>query len=201
MTITDTLDHHATDTPTSTTAPATRTTRSLPAEDVLEQFRVRAQKADADNTYLDEDLAVLREIGYLAAAVPAEFGGWGLTLSEFATLQRRLATYAPATALAMTMHTYWIGIAAELERFGDTSCRWLFDEALAGRIIAAGHAEAGNDAPVVMSTTTRPRRRRLSVHGPQDVRLERTGMVGHGRARHRSLRPGGARDRARIRRS
>jgi alkylation response protein AidB-like acyl-CoA dehydrogenase len=126
---------------------------SLPADDVLEQFRVRAQRSDAENTYLHEDLAVLRDLGYLAAAVPAQFGGWGLNLAEFAALQRRLATFAPATALAMTMHTYWIGIAAELERFGDTSCRWMFDEAVAGRVVAAGHAEAGNDAPVVMSTT------------------------------------------------
>jgi alkylation response protein AidB-like acyl-CoA dehydrogenase len=53
----------------------------------------------------------------------------------------------------MTMHHYWIGIAVELERFGDPSCSWIFEEALAGRVIAAGHAEAGNDAPVVMSTT------------------------------------------------
>lgn len=140
-----------TDTLTRTTSAATPP--SLPTDDLLEEFRVRAGRADADNTYLHEDLAVLREIGYLTAAVPVEYGGWGLNLAQFATLQRRLATYAPATALAMTMHTYWIGLAAELERFGDTSCRWLFDEAMAGRIIAAGHAEAGNDAPVVMSTT------------------------------------------------
>lgn len=125
----------------------------LPADEVLEEFRARARRADVDNEYLHDDLAVLRDLGYLAAAVPVEFGGWGLRLDEFAVLQRRLATYAPATALSMTMHTYWIGIAAELERFGDTSCRWLFDEAVAGRVVAAGHAEAGNDAPVVMSTT------------------------------------------------
>ncbi len=147
MTITETPAQTLTGNDRTNTAP------SLPADGVLEQFRARAQRADADNTYLHDDLAVLRESGYLAAAVPTEFGGWGLDLAEFATLQRRLATYAPATALAMTMHTYWIGLAVELERFGDTSCRWLFDEALAGRIVAAGHAEAGNDAPVVMSTT------------------------------------------------
>jgi alkylation response protein AidB-like acyl-CoA dehydrogenase len=127
--------------------------RSLPPTSVLEQFRARAAIADAQNTYIDDDLAALREIGYLAAVVPQELGGWGLDLAEFSALQRQLARYAPATALAMTMHSYWVGIAVELERWGDTSCRFLFDEALAGRIIGAGHAEAGNDAPVVMSTT------------------------------------------------
>ena len=175
--------------------------RTLPADATLEQFRVRARRADADNTYIDEDLAVLSDLGYLAAAVPTEFGGWGLSLGEFAVLQRKLATYAPATALAMTMHTYWIGIAAELERFGDSSCRWMFDEALAGRIIAAGHAEAGNDAPVVMSTTTATRvaggyrfsgRKMFGSNGPVWSLL--------GRPRNRPVRSGGPGHRARLRR-
>jgi alkylation response protein AidB-like acyl-CoA dehydrogenase len=130
-----------------------RIRRSLPGESTLAAFRVRAREADEKNTYFHEDLAVLRSIGYLSATVPEEFGGWGLSLAEFAGMQRTLANYAPATALALTMHHYWIGIAVELERFGDTSCHWIFDEAVAGRIIAAGHAEIGNDAPVVMSTT------------------------------------------------
>ena len=131
----------------------TQPRRRLPDESTLAEFRARAQVADQQNDYFHDDFAVLRSIGYLAATVPEQFGGWGLSVAEFSRMQRTLATYAPATALAMTMHHYWIGIAVELERAGDSSCRWLFDEAVAGRVIAAGHAEAGNDAPVVMSTT------------------------------------------------
>ncbi|MET0909544.1 MAG: acyl-CoA dehydrogenase family protein [Ilumatobacteraceae bacterium] len=130
-----------------------RDRRTLPDEATLAEFRDRARQSDETNTYFHEDLAVLREIGYLAATVPVEFGGWGLDLGTFAQLQRRLAHYAPATALGMTMHHYWIGIAVELERFGDTSCRWILERAAAGDVFAAGHAEMGNDAPVVMSTT------------------------------------------------
>src|SRR5215212_726026 len=104
--------------------------RALPSASVLERFRARAAVADELNTYIDDDLAVLREIGYLAAVVPEEFGGWGLSLAEFSGLQRELARYAPATALAMTMHSYWVGIAVELERAGDRSCRFLFEEAV-----------------------------------------------------------------------
>lgn len=84
--------------------------------------------------------------------MPAHLGGWGLDLAEMAASQRRLARYAPATALALTMHSYWIGIAQEFERFGDTSLRWMIDAALAGEVIAAGHAERGNDIPVLLST-------------------------------------------------
>ena len=123
----------------------------LPA-DMLAGFRARAGDLDRRNAYFEEDLAELRAAGYLAAAVPEEMGGLGLDLAELAASQRRLARFAPATALAMTMHSYWIGIATELERAGDSSLRWILEAALAGDVFAAGHAEAGNDIPVLMST-------------------------------------------------
>ena len=52
----------------------------------------------------------------------------------------------------MTMHSYWVGIATELERAGDQSLRWMLEAAVAGEVFAAGHAEAGNDIPVLLST-------------------------------------------------
>jgi alkylation response protein AidB-like acyl-CoA dehydrogenase len=129
----------------------TITTTTLPS-DLLDGFRSRASELDRTNAYFDEDLEQLRACGYLAAAVPAELGGWGLGLDELVASQRRLARYAPATALAMSMHSYWIGIATELERTGDTSLRWILEAAVDGHVFAAGHAEAGNDIPVLLST-------------------------------------------------
>jgi alkylation response protein AidB-like acyl-CoA dehydrogenase len=128
-----------------------RPRRELPT-DMLERFRARAGDLDRTNTYFHEDLAELREFGYLAAAVPVHLGGWGLNVAELTASQRRLARYAPATALAMSMHSYWIGAAAELERAGDSSQRWILEAALDGEVLAAGHAEAGNDIPVLLST-------------------------------------------------
>jgi alkylation response protein AidB-like acyl-CoA dehydrogenase len=64
-----------------------------------------------------------------------------------------LAYYAPATALAVNMHLYWVGVAADLWRRGDTSLEWMLREAAAGEIFAAGHAETGNDIPVLLSAT------------------------------------------------
>jgi alkylation response protein AidB-like acyl-CoA dehydrogenase len=120
--------------------------------DLLERFRARAGELDRTNGYFADDLAELREIGYLAAAVPAHLGGWGFDLAQLAASQRRLARYAPATALAMSMHSYWIGAAAELEKAGDSSQRWILEAAVDGEVIAAGHAESGNDIPVLLST-------------------------------------------------
>src|SRR5688500_7736514 len=45
--------------------------RQLTTE-MLERFRARAGDLDRTNAYFEEDLAELRAIGYLAAAVPAE---------------------------------------------------------------------------------------------------------------------------------
>jgi alkylation response protein AidB-like acyl-CoA dehydrogenase len=138
-------------TDTLTTKTTRRRLSELPT-DLLERFRARAGELDATNSYFHEDLADLQELGYLAAAVPESLGGWGYDLAELAASQRRLARYAPATALAMTMHFYWTGIAAEYERAGDTSLRWMLTEAVDGAVFAAGHGEAGNDIPVLLSS-------------------------------------------------
>jgi alkylation response protein AidB-like acyl-CoA dehydrogenase len=51
------------------------------------------------------------------------------------------------------MHLYWVGVAADLWRRGDTSLEWMLRDAAAGEIFAAGHAESGNDVPVLLSTS------------------------------------------------
>ena len=79
-------------------------------------------------------------------------GGRGMTLAETARLQRTLAYHAPATALGINMHVYWIGVAADLWRSGDKTLEWMLREAMAGEVFAAGHSERGNDLPVLLST-------------------------------------------------
>jgi alkylation response protein AidB-like acyl-CoA dehydrogenase len=66
--------------------------------------------------------------------------------------QRRLGYYAHATALAMNMHLYWVGVAADLWRAGDRSLEWMLRGAVSGEVFAAGHAERGNDMPLFQST-------------------------------------------------
>jgi alkylation response protein AidB-like acyl-CoA dehydrogenase len=84
-------------------------------------------------------------------------GGHGLSLLQTCHEQRRLAYRAPATALAINMHLYWVGVAADLCRIGDTSLTWLLEEAAAGEVFAAGHGEVGNDLPGLLSTATAER--------------------------------------------
>ena len=85
--------------------------------------------------------------------MPKELGGFGMSLAQVSQEQRRLAYHAPATALGVNMHLYWTGVAADLWRAGDKSLEWLLREAAAGEVFAAGHAESGNDLPLLLSTT------------------------------------------------
>ena len=123
------------------------------SEEMLARFGARAGNYDQENRFFEEDFQELREAGYLLLPVPEEFGGGGMPLAQVCREQRRLAYSAPATALALNMHLYWVGVAADLWRRGDASLEWILREAAAGEVFAAGHAESGNDIPVLLSTT------------------------------------------------
>ena len=127
--------------------------RNVLSEELLGRCLERAPVYDRENRFFTEDFDELRKAGYLTVAVPRELGGLGLTLAEVCREQRRLGYYAPATALAVNMHIYWTGIAADLWRAGDKSMEWLLKAAAQGEVFAAGHAESGNDIPVLLSTT------------------------------------------------
>ena len=80
------------------------TPESVLTDEMLARFDERAPVYDRENRFFDEDFEELRASGYLSIALPPEFGGPGLTLAQVSKLQRRLAYYAPATAIAVNMH-------------------------------------------------------------------------------------------------
>ena len=141
--------NHATSSP--------RPVKPVLTEEMLARFASRAAAYDRENRFIDEDFEDLRTAKYLLLPLPTEFGGAGMTLAEVCREQRRLAYHAPATALAVNMHLYWLGVAADLWRRGDASLEWILREAAAGEIFAAGHAESGNDIPILLSTTSAER--------------------------------------------
>ena len=124
------------------------------SDELLGRLHGRAADYDRENRFFHEDLADLREAGYLRAAVPADLGGGGLTLDQAAHAQQRLAYWAPSTALATTMHLYWVGSAADRHRAGDTTLDWLLRDVVAGKVVAAGHGEPGNDTAIDDSRTS-----------------------------------------------
>jgi alkylation response protein AidB-like acyl-CoA dehydrogenase len=120
---------------------------------LLERIRSRAAGYDQSNAFFQEDLDELREAGYLKIFVAESDGGLGLGLEAAARLQRRLATAAPATALAINMHLVWTGVAYVLAARGDRSLDFVLQEAGAGELFAFGNSEAGNDSVLFDSLT------------------------------------------------
>lgn len=113
-------------------------------EDLLDRIRGRAAGYDAENTFFTEDLAELRAAGYLTPR----------PLLDALRDQRRLAAYAPATALAVNMHLVVTGIARVLAERGDDSLAWMLRDAEAGELFAFGNSEPGNDLVMWDSLTT-----------------------------------------------
>ncbi len=122
-------------------------------DDLLERIRERAPIHDRENTFPQQDLDELRAAGYLAILVPADRGGAGLGLAEAAILQQRLATAAPATALAINMHLVWTGVAKVFSDRGVPGLEFVQDGAVAGEVFAFGISEGGNDLVLFGSDT------------------------------------------------
>ncbi len=112
-------------------------------EDLLARIRSRAAGYDQDNAFFTEDLEELRAAGYLAPR----------SLLETADDQRRLAAYAPATALGINMHLVWTGVARVLAERGDHTLDWVLADAAAGELFAFGNSEGGNDLVLFDSLT------------------------------------------------
>ncbi|WP_167044074.1 acyl-CoA dehydrogenase family protein [Salinibacterium sp. ZJ454] len=113
------------------------------SEDLLHRLRERAPEYDRENRFFDEDLAELKDAGYLSPQ----------TLLETVRNQRLLARYAPATALGINMHHVVVGVARVLHDRGDTTLDWVLADAEAGELFAFGNSEAGNDQVMFDSRT------------------------------------------------
>ena len=123
------------------------------SDDLLARIHERATVHDQENTFPTDDLADLREAGYLAAFVPKEYGGAGLSLVEIATEQTRLAKAAPGTALGINMHQIIVGLGRHLVRNGNDRGELILRDAAAGELFGFGISEPGNDLVLFGSIT------------------------------------------------
>ena len=115
------------------------------SDELLGEIHSRAARYDAENTFPEEDYDQLRDAGYYAAFVPEEFGGSGLTLSEIAAEQTRLAKAAPGTALGINMHQIIVGLGRMLVDAGRSEGEQILRDAADGHLFGFGISEPGND--------------------------------------------------------
>ena len=127
---------------------------SILTDQLLERFRERAARYDSENSFAVQDFDELVSLGYLKALIPEDKGGLGWSVEQVALAQRRLATAAPATALAVNMHHVWASVARVLQARGDSRLQMVTDWIAQGEVMAFGISEPGNDSVLFDSKTS-----------------------------------------------
>ena len=112
------------------------------ATQLADEFRPRAAQYDRTGEFPTENYNRMREAGYLRALVPEELGGLGATLAEMSQAQRALARGCASTALAVNMHHFQVGTAADAWRKGGPTEPVLRRIANEGIVLASTGAEA-----------------------------------------------------------
>jgi len=82
------------------------------AEEIAAAIEARAEECDANDAFVAESYRLLAEQGLFKALVPVEFGGGGATISEVCQAIRRLGQSCGSTALAFSMHSHLVAVAA-----------------------------------------------------------------------------------------
>ncbi|WP_348935731.1 acyl-CoA dehydrogenase family protein [Aquabacter sp. CN5-332] len=76
------------------------------------EFGVGAADHDANDSFVFETYQKLKDEGFFKALVPVEFGGGGATVTEVCQAIRRLGAGCGSTALAFSMHSHLVAVAA-----------------------------------------------------------------------------------------
>lgn len=97
------------------------------ATTLAEQFATRADEADREGVLPAEDVAALKESGYLGISVPREYGGFGLSLRDCVAAQLALAQGSTSTAIVAGMQVHIFGHQREVRSWDnawyETFCR------------------------------------------------------------------------------
>src|SRR5258706_1399447 len=88
-----------------------------------EDFQTRVTQHDRENALPFENVAAMKASGYTNMTAPAELGGGGANVLDFALAQERLAQGDGPMAVAVNMHLLTVGLVADLWRLGDQKLR------------------------------------------------------------------------------
>jgi alkylation response protein AidB-like acyl-CoA dehydrogenase len=123
------------------------------AEELAAELGTRAAAVDREGRFPSENVELLKERGYLRLPVPAEFGGSGVDLETMCHAQRILAGGCASTALAVNMHLFGLGAAAESLAEGADEARMVLTIAGQGVVIGGSFTDAATGLNVRASST------------------------------------------------
>ena len=138
------------------------------ARAVAAEVGARADAADRAGALPAEDVAALRDAGYLALAVPVEFGGRGASLLTCVAAQMELAKGSASTALVAAMQHQVIGHQREMRSWRPDAFERIMREAVAGGLLNHLGSEPQMGSPSrggLPATTATPDGQRLLING------------------------------------
>jgi acyl-CoA dehydrogenase len=107
------------------------------ARELAPSFAERAAAHDADDSFVAENYAALKERGLFSAGVPAELGGGDASHAELCAVVREIAHHCGSTALAFSMHTHNVATQALSWRAGNKAPEPLLRKVAAEKLVIA----------------------------------------------------------------
>jgi alkylation response protein AidB-like acyl-CoA dehydrogenase len=107
------------------------------ARELGPSFAERGAAHDADDSFVAENYAAMKERGLFAAGVPGELGGGDASHAELCAVVRELARYCGSTALAFSMHTHNVASQALSFRAGNKAPEGLLRRIAADKLVLA----------------------------------------------------------------
>jgi acyl-CoA dehydrogenase len=105
--------------------------------DIAPSFAERAAAHDADDSFVAENYAALKERGLFAAGVPGELGGGDASHADLCAIVRELAHHCGSTALAFSMHTHNVATQALSWRAGNKAAEPFLKRVAAEKLVIA----------------------------------------------------------------
>jgi alkylation response protein AidB-like acyl-CoA dehydrogenase len=124
-----------------------RATAVTLAQELASGFAARADEADKSGCLPPEDVAALRESGYLGLSVPREFGGFGLSLRDCLAAHVELAQGSAATAMVAGMQMHIFGHEREVRSWDDVVYDKFCRAAVAGALFNSLASEPAMGSP------------------------------------------------------
>jgi acyl-CoA dehydrogenase len=121
----------------TTTEETTRTDWVAVARELGPSFAERAAAHDAEDAFVADNYAALKERGLFAAGVPGELGGGDASHAEMCAVIREIGRHCGSTALSFSMHTHNVVTQALSWRAGNSAPEALLRRIAAEKLVIA----------------------------------------------------------------
>ena len=105
------------------------------AREIGPELAARAAECDANDEFVSENFATLKEKGFFTAHVPEALGGGGASHAEMCVVLREIGHHCSSTALSFSMHTHLVAAATWRWNHGDTGGEGLLKRVAAENLV------------------------------------------------------------------